>query len=236
MPSPFSRSCITAALCMLLSPAALAQLVIPENASQNLADGAMGLGCTALDVAGTLNMDTGAISGISAVIIAATGTVNGDQGSLSVSGDWNNSGTFVPGTGTVMLTDGCALGPIEITGTTVFNNLTLTSTDGRTFIIPAGENLTVNGVLTLQGAEGQPIELVSSSGVTALISLGPSAQLIQSFANVNANVQIGALQIDSSMRPIPTMSAYGLSLLALLIAAAALRGGRSGGFNTMRKN
>jgi hypothetical protein len=232
----FGRLFITASLFMFLSSAALAQLIIPENASQNLADGSMNLGCSALDVAGTLNMDTGTISEISEVNIAPTGIINGDQGTLNVSGDWNNLGTFNAGTGTVVFTDGCALGNIELTGTTVFNNLTLTSTTGRTFIIPAGENITVNGVLTLLGTDDEPITLISSSGETAVIALGPSAQVIQNFANVDANVQIGAAQNGATTQAIPTMNAYGLILLSLLLAGIALRGRRTSAFSAMRKN
>lgn len=231
MGSPFGRMFIAAALLMLLSPAALAQFTIPLDSSYNVADGAMGLGCTALNVAGTLNMNSGEISDISEVNIATTGTINGGQGMLNVSGDWNNLGTFVPGTGTVNFTDGCAVGPVQISGKTVFNNLTLSSAEGRTFIVPAGENITVNGILTLQGTEGQPIQLVSSSGETAVIGLGPSAQVIQNFANVSANVQISA-----TPRAIPTMSDYGLIILSLLLAGAALWGGRIGAFSAMRRH
>ncbi len=236
MGSPFGRLFIAAALLMPLSSAALAQLIVPLDSSYDVADGSMSLGCTALEIAGTLDMGSGTLSDVSAVNIAATGTINGDQGTLSVSGDWNNLGTFNAGTGTVVFTDGCAIGPIEITGTTVFHDLTLTSTEGRTFILPAGENITVNGVLTLQGADGQPIELVSSTGETAVIDLGPSAEVVQNFASVNSNVQIGALAIGDTTLAIPTMSDYALVILSLLIAGVALRGGRFGGFNKLRKN
>jgi hypothetical protein len=236
MGSPFGRLFIAAALLMLLSPAALAQLTVPIDSSFDVADGSMSLGCTPLDVDGTLSIDSGQVSDISEVNIGTTGTINGGQGTLNVSGDWNNLGTFVPGTGTVNFTDGCAVGPVQISGATVFNNLTLTSTVGRTFIIPAGENITVNGILTLQGTEDQPIQLVSSSGEPAVIGLGPSAQVIQNFAIVSANVQIGELQIGATPRAIPTMSDYGLIILLLLIAGTALWGGRIGAFSAMRKH
>lgn len=229
----FSRLCLPIVLAMTMSSAALAQVNVPVGGIINVpAGGSMNLGCTALTVQGTFNVNSGQVSSTGDVSIAATGTVNGGQGTVSVSGNWSNVGTFDPGTGTVVFTDGCAVGPLQITGTTVFNNLTLTSTNGRSFVMPAGSNITVNGVLTLQGTAGQPIALVSSSGQTAIINLGPQAQVIRNFANVNGNVQIGAIATAQS---IPTLSEYGLIVLSLLMAGTALSQCRRGSFNAKRK-
>ena len=228
------RLCLAALLCVSLNSGAFAQVIVPTGGTINVpAGGSMNLGCTALNVLGTFNLNSGQVSNTGDVTIAATGTLNGGQGTLSVSGNWSNSGTFIPGTGTVIFTDGCFLGPLQITGTTVFNNLTLTSGNGRTFVIPAGANITVNGTLTLQGTSGQPISLVSSSGQLAIINLGPSAQVIRNFANVSGNVQIGAAP---SVQGIPTLSDFGLILLALLMAGTTLWRGGIGIFNAKRKN
>lgn len=233
MGSIFSRLCIAAALTML-SPASFAQFTVPVGATTDVPiGGSMDLGCTSLNVQGTFNVNSGEVSDIGGVSIAPSGTVNGGQGTLNVSGDWANLGSFVPGTGTVIFADGCAGGPIELSGATVFNNLTLTSTVGRTFVIPAGANIIVNGILTLLGAPGLPIQLVSSAIQTAVIGLGPSALVVQNFANVAGNVQLGA---TSAVQAIPTMSQYGLLVLSLLIAGTALWGGRIGAFNALRKN
>ena len=230
----FGRFCISVLLAMTVGSVAFAQVNVPGGGgSMGVAGGSMGLGCTALNVQGTFNVNSGQVSGTGDVNIASTGTVNGDQGTLSVSGNWSNSGAFVPGTGTVIFTDGCAVGPLQISGTTVFNNLTLTSTNGQTFVIPAGANITVNGTLTLLGASGSPIQLVSSSGQTAVINLGPSAQVIRNFVNVSGNVQIGAL---SSAQSIPTLSEYGLIILSLLMAGTVLWRGRVSTLIATRKN
>lgn len=231
----FSRLCLRVILTMTLSSAALAQVNVPLGGSIDVPPGgSMNLACTALTVQGTLNVNSGQVSNTGDVSIAATGTVNGGQGTVSVSGNWSNTGTFVPGTGTVVFTDGCAVGPLQITGTTIFNNLTLTSTNGRTFVIPAGSNITVNGTLTLLGAAGQPISLISSSGQTAVINLGPQAQVIRNFTSVNGNVQIGALTVAAP--GIPTLSEYGLIILSLLMAGMAFWQSRQGSFNAKRKN
>jgi hypothetical protein len=155
------------------------------------------------------------------VNINTGGVLNGSSGTLSVSGNWSNSGTFNAGTGSVVFTDGCAAGARTFTGNTVFNNLTLTSTTGRNFIIPSGTNITVNGTLTLQGTPGQPISLTSSAGQLAVINLGPSAQVIRNDVALG-NVQIGAVT------GVPTLSEYGLMLLAMLMAGSALWQQRQG--------
>ena len=227
------RLCLAALLCVSLNSGAFAQVTVPVGGTINVGSGSMNLGCAALNVLGTFNLNSGQVSNTGDVTIFAGGTLDGGQGTLSVSGNWSNSGTFIPGTGTVIFTDGCALGPLQITGTTVFNNLTLTSSNGRTFVIPAGANITVNGTLTLQGTSGQPIALASSSAQLAIINLGPTAQVIRNFANVNGNVQIGAAP---SVQGVPTLSEFGLIILALLMAGTTLWRGRVGTFNAKRKN
>jgi hypothetical protein len=211
-------------LAALLNGAALAQLVVPLGATISVPPGgSLNLGCGALDVQGTLNVNSGQISNTGNASIGNTGTVNGGSGTISVSGNWSNSGSFAAGTGTVVMTDGCAAGQIQLAGTTVFNNLILSSTNGITFIIPAGAGITVNGTLTLQGTAGQPIQLISSSGQSAVISLGPQAQVIRNFATVPGTVQIGAA---STPQGIPTLSEYSIMALALLLATTAFwRGG-----------
>lgn len=200
---------------------AKAQVVVPPLAVLNVpSGGTMDLGCTTLDVQGTFNVNNGQLNNTGNIGIAATGTLNGGQGTVRVGGNWNNSGNFVAGTGTVMFVDGCSAGPALITGTAVFNNLTLTSSNGRTFVLPAGTNITVNGTLTLQGAPGQPLQLVSASGLPATITLGAGAQVLSSFVNVAANVQIGA-PVVTAVQSVPTLNDWGLIVLTLLMATVA---------------
>jgi len=202
-----------------------AQVTVPPGGSIVVpTGGAMNLGCNALIVQGTFDVGTGQVSNTGNVNIDTAGTLNGGAGTLGVSGNWSNGGTFNAGTGTVLFSDGCAAGPLSLTGTTVFNNLTLSSASGRNFVIPAGSNITVNGTLTLQGAPGQPISLTSSSGQTAIINLGPMAQVIRNDISLN-NVQIGAIP---AIPTIPTLSEYGLMLLAMLMAGSALWRQRQG--------
>ena len=208
----------------IAEPAA-AQVTIPPGGSLSIPAGAsLNLGCTDLNVQGNVSVGAGQISQAATIGITSSGVLDGGSGTISVGGNWNNFGTFVPDSSTVIFTDGCSTAPVQLTGNTVFNNLTLTSTNGRTFVIPAGHSITVNGTLTLQGLPGLPIQLVSSSGQTAFVTLGAGAQLVASNATVQPGVLIGAANIE----PIPTLGAYGLFILALLLAAIAAKQGFGG--------
>ncbi len=208
-----------------------AQVTVPPGGEINVPSGGnMNLGCNSLIVQGNFNVNGGQVSGAGGVNINTGGTVDAGSGSIVVSGNWSNSGNFVPGTGTVTFTDGCATGNIVISGQSSFNNLSLTSTSGLTFVVPAGSNITVTGTLTLQGTSGQPISLVSSSGQTAIINLGPNATVVNNNTNIN-NVQIGS-PVPAS---IPTLSEYGLMALASLMLMLAYRQKKRIASNTARK-
>ncbi|MFZ4478758.1 MAG: IPTL-CTERM sorting domain-containing protein [Rhodoferax sp.] len=221
-------------LALTLAQSALAQVNVPAGATINVpAGGSMNLGCVPLNVQGAFNIGSGQVSNTGNVSIGAGGNLNGGQGTLSVSGNWSNGGTFVAGTGTVVFTDGCASGPIQFTGTTQFNNLTLSSNTGRNFIFPPGSVVTITGTLTLQGTPGQPINLLTAGGQTTFV-MAPGAQLVSNnasgfYVDQNGNVIIGPPSI-------PTLSEYGLMLLSLLMAGTALWRGRSRTFGAQRKN
>ncbi|MFP5446751.1 IPTL-CTERM sorting domain-containing protein [Acidovorax sp. Leaf73] len=165
-----------------------------------------------LNIGGTLSVDSDVTFGSSAI-------VSGSNGIISVGGNLSATGPIDTGNNTVVLRDGCIGNTSQISGNFVFQNLTLSSTTGRTFVIPAGANITVLGTLTLQGAPGQNIQLVSSGGGTAVINLGPGATVTRNNATVNGGVQIGGAAAATN---IPTLSEYGLMLMALLMGLAAL--------------
>ncbi len=196
---------------------ALAQITVPAGSSFTVPAGStVDMACTDLNVLGSFALGSGQVAGASGVDIAAGGSVNGGSGTLLVSGDWSNAGSFIPGSSTVTFNDACSSGPITIAGTSVFNNLTLTGTGG-VFVLPEGSFLTVNGTLTLLGAPGQPIQLVSSGSGTAVVSLGPGAQVVQSNATIAGNVRIGA-----AIANIPTLGAWSTTALAMLLGFVAL--------------
>ena len=202
---------------MLLHAVAFAQVNIPPGGTTSIPPGGtMSLPCTSINVQGNLNVNSGQVNTAGGVSIAAGGTIDGGSGTINNSGYWINSGTFIAGTGTVVFSGACTAAQIVISGNTVFNNLTILSTTGGTFVIPAGSNITVNGVLTIQGSNGQPVNLISSSGQTAIINLGPQATVVNNNASLN-NVQIGA-----TPTAIPALDKMGLMLLISLVGAFAI--------------
>ena len=98
----------------------------------------------------------------------------------------------------------------------------MSSTTGRTFVLPAGANITVLGTLTLQGAPGQPVQLASAGG-TAVINLGPSATVSRNFATVPPSVQIGAVAVALAPTAIPTLDEWALLILSAALALVGMR-------------
>lgn len=210
---------LTGALFFLLGPMPVfAQTAIPPNAAMALPAGVLNLACTNLDLQGSVVLGTSQIDQSGTVTIAASGVLDGGQGTIVVGGDWINSGSFIPGTGTVVFSDVCGSGGGQLSGDTTFNNLTFTSTTGKPFVIPAGSHITVTGTLLLQGTAGDPLQLNSSSGQTAYIALGPNAQVTYDNAQVAPNVQIGALAPTA----IPALDGHALLLLSFLLAATVM--------------
>ncbi|WCM89669.1 IPTL-CTERM sorting domain-containing protein [Acidovorax sp. NCPPB 3576] len=207
-----------AATVVLCSPAA-AQWVFPPGSSLDVpAGGQTDLGCSALDMQGTLNLNGGTVTVDTDATFGSGSNVTGSNGVISVGGNLISTGNVSTGSNTVVLRDGCDPGNTsQISGNFVFQNLTISSTTGRTFVLPAGTNITVLGTLTVQGAPGQNVQLVSSSGTTAVVNLGPNATVVRNFASVTGTVQIGAV---TTVAAIPTLSEYGLILLSLLIGMA----------------
>lgn len=205
----------------LIAPTlATAQLTIPPGGSFTVpANSTVDLACTDLNVLGSFTLGSGQIADAGGVTIAAGGSVSGGTGTLLVSGDWSNAGTFTPDASTVVFNDVCTSGPITISGISVFNNLTLTSSTGGTFVLPEGSNIIVNGTLTLLGAVGQPIQLVSSGSGTAVVNLGTGAQVVQNNATITGNVRIGSPV--ASIASIPTLSEWSMILVALTMSLIA---------------
>ncbi|MBP9702465.1 peptidoglycan DD-metalloendopeptidase family protein [Candidatus Woesebacteria bacterium] len=102
---------------------------------------------------------------------AGTITVTGN-GTLNVSHDWANTGTFTAGTSTVNLTGGDSTTQ-TISGNTSFYNLAASTTSnstGRTIEYTAGTTTTVTGTWTATGTSTKILTLESSTVSTWIIT------------------------------------------------------------------
>ena len=211
------------ALGMALGGSAWGQIVFPPGSSIDLAGGSFTSFCVPVSMGGELALGTGTFD--SGSLNFATGsTVTGTGGVLNVGGDLTSASALNLGTSSVVLSDTCAPGTtLTLSGNIVVKDLTLisTGTTPPTIVLPAGTNLTVLGTLTL-GAPGKPVVLTSSGPGTAVVTLGPSATVSNpSGSAVPGNVQIGA-PVVTSPASIPTLNAYGLMLMSLLLGGMAL--------------
>lgn len=230
---------IGAVLCAaLLSGFARADLVIPVGGSTSLNGGGMDLGCTDLIVAGTLQVDSGSITGIRSVDIQPGGSITVTTGTLSLSGNWANAGGFAAGSGLVSFVDlaGCATAGGTISGNSTFARLNFITSVGKTYQIASGSTQSITQQLTIQGAPGLPLILRGSTpgqagfialgggqstthfGAADLIALGVWIAPNQSNAINGANV---ARIFGDPSAPIPTLPLGGLALLALALVALA---------------
>jgi hypothetical protein len=187
------RGSTGAALLFACMSSLAAQVVIPAGASVLLPSGSVGLACADLTVQGTMAVGASQVGMARNVTIASGATLDAGAGTLTVGGNWTNGGTFARGTSTVTFADGCATTAAVLSGTTAFTNLAFTSAGGRTFVLPAGGATSVMGALTLSGAPGLPIQIVSATpSQPTFIALGAGATVSSANVQLGANVTIGA--------------------------------------------
>ncbi len=91
-----------------------------------------------------------------------TNQIDAGGGTINVSGNWSNSDTFTAGTSTVNLN---GVGQ-TVNGSTIFYNLTKTTTSADTLTFAAGSTQTITGIATLNGASDQLLSLRSSATPT----------------------------------------------------------------------
>jgi len=114
-----------------------------------------------MEINGSANWTLGTAMNVAHDVLLASGTLHADSYNINVAGDWNKtSGSFNAGSGTVEFLDDADHTSL-ISGSTTFNNLTVTEA-GRTLIIDAGRTETITGALTLIGTAENPIIIMSN--------------------------------------------------------------------------
>ncbi len=118
-------------------------------------------------------------------VTIAGGTLNANNLNLNVGGNWTNTGTFTPGTGTVTL-NGTLAQSIAGNNSTTFKGLTMNNSSGVT--LSGSVNASVDGVLTLTSG-------VISTGANKLIITSNGSVSRTSghvFGNLQKNIRAGS--------------------------------------------
>lgn len=232
---------------VLLASVAQASITIPAGGSLSLTSGAMDMGCTDITVAGNMQVGSAPVTGVRNVTIQAgtspDGTLDGGSGSITLAGNWSNSGTFIPGTSSVFFVDdsGCATSS-TLSGNTTFNNLSLVSNIGKVYTISPDATQAVLQALTIRGTLSSPIQITSGNpGNPGYINLALAGTQNISHVGVSDNWATGqhlapllnneggtgnshrwfGNQMNSNV-PIPALGAGGIGLLALLLAGLGM--------------
>jgi exosortase sorting signal-containing protein len=232
---------VAALACLLFATGAYGSVTVPAGGTISLASGALDLGCTDITVAGNLQVGSALITTVRDVTIQAgtppDGTLDGGSGSITLAGNWSNSGAFFPGTSSVFFVDnpGCAASS-TLSGNTTFYNLSLVSSLEKIYTFTAGTTQTILHALTIQGTLAHPIQIASSvPGDPGFINLASGGTQNISHVGVSDNWATGQPLAPSLTSeggtgnsrgwfgvalntPIPALGTGGMALLALILA------------------
>jgi hypothetical protein len=136
------------ALALLLSAcSAQAQLLVVGSGSQlSLGNAALHAGCANVLVDGIVDNAAGSLLGVRDV--RADGILDGGSGTLALSGDFAAPG-LVPQSGTVRIESGCASAGSTLSGSHLFNRLSVENTSAFALTLPAGVTQTITTGLVL---------------------------------------------------------------------------------------
>jgi hypothetical protein len=168
---------------LFFAAVAQADVVVPPGANVQLSGGRLDLAGSNVLIGGALGLGSGELRGVGALRIFAGGSADFGSGVATLSGDWENRGTFTAGSSRVELRDGPAMS--QILGTTAFANLSLVSLTGKRYRFESGFTQRVSANLQISGS-GAAIQVdVTAPGNLAFLDLLPGGS--QSIANVGVS-------------------------------------------------
>ncbi len=225
----------------LVSTPLIAQIKIPAGARVQMGSGMLEAGGVNLEVAGQFLVSAGQASGLGNVSILGSGLIDGGSGLIRLSGDWQNAGSFVRGTGLVDFVDG-AVSVAMISGNSAFYGLSFVSAVGKRYLFAPNSEQRIESLLRIRGTGPNPIQIASSlppqvarlnlaatgaqdiafDGVSNVYATGqPLAPTLTNQGGTgNANGWFG-LSINGEVRFIPTLNGLSLALMALLFGLLA---------------
>jgi hypothetical protein len=228
--------CAALAALLLGGPAVAGTFEIGKGSSLELGNGSLALGCADLNVLGGLSAGTVGFTQGRDLTIGPAGTLNGESAILELSGDWDNMGSFVAGTSTVRMVDGCGLLSAVVNGDSAFHNLEIATSAGKQVSFTAGSTQTVAGDFSATGAAGNLLKIRSTVGGSAAF-LQAQGAASASYVDVADNNALGgsSIPLDSNslkgpnslgwlLTPaVPLLPPLALALLGGALLAAARR-------------
>lgn len=216
--------------------ASAGNVTVGAGSALDLGTGSLALGCADLEVSGSFSAGSVGVTAGRDITIHPTGTLNGDSALLSLTGNWNNAGTFNAGTSTVQMADGCALSSGVVSGDNSFANLSISTTTARQVSFTAGSTQAITGGLTLLGSAGNRLKVRSTVNGNAAF-FNASGTSIVSFVDVQDNDSQGGNAIPVPPNSLkgpntpgwlddiaaPLLAPLGLALLALLLLVSGQR-------------
>lgn len=243
MPNPIDRWGIVAVTLAVVAwgvPTFAAQLSVGSGATLKLGSGTLEVGCRDLAILGILDIGSGTLRG--ARDVGTDGTLVGGSGTLSLSRNLTVTGSLQPQTGTVALVDGCGSTASSVSGVTGFYRFLVSSSQGRSLFLPAGQTVAIGNRLELVGTGVLLPVRSSQSGVVSYLRLASSATQGIDRVQVRdvgapddapwlapqAPATYNSVDLGNSPRffldantAIPTLSPPAIALLALLLGIAA---------------
>lgn len=138
-------------LVAVCAPALCAGISVGQGASLKLNNSSVDLNCLDVNILGELNLGSGQLVAIDQLSISGVGDFLGGSGTVQFHRNWQNAGTFSPGTSVVALLDGCGAALSEITGDNDFSSFNAVTAAGKTLRIEAGSLQTFSANLRLEG-------------------------------------------------------------------------------------
>lgn len=181
------------ALSVVFSSLSYAAGISVKNGSVlSLGDGSLTLNCNELNIANgaQVSLAQGSVTGVTHMI--NNGQLDGEQGQIDFTGDWNQLGTFDSGSSVINLVDGCSLSTTTVSGSSAFAQFSATTSTARSVNFAAGLTQSFSQSLILSGSNGNLLNIRSTvADQLASLDLAPAASQTIAFVDVADNQAIG---------------------------------------------
>jgi hypothetical protein len=173
-------------LIALLSQSAIAAMTVGVGATVDFGDAAVDFGCGDVDNAGSVKLSSGALADIRS--LTNSGSFLAGAARISLGADFSNTGNFSPSASRVDVGDTCGSGVSKFAGATNFYDLYIDTHAGKQVSFAAGVPQGVAHALSLLGAPGALLKIVSDSpGRRGVLAVAAGASQLVSYVDARDN-------------------------------------------------